>query len=361
MRSNLYKFISPSSSSRWIRCTGSVELQMRYPTPFTPTPATRYGTEVHTLAKTLLQSSAPNKMAETLSQAFPEQKEQLMEAWGFHEYVTTLATHESLTMLVEVTQDLSSVYPGMQGTPDVILYNSTSLHILDLKTGATPVDSQNNTQLMLYAYAALHNLKLKPSIITLHIYQDNPRTGHNTNTTLLTFDSLLEFISQVKNILSFVSDGIYKLNLGDHCKYCPVQGRCPAYYKKLSSDYYTLQNSSYNLDSITTEEASRMFTILKDLAPLQEKVSALLLDKPQDELGRYNLTIKTRKLPQKYTDAEQALHKLTDSGVSVDEVAPRVLLSPSKLKKTNKIYYTLLESSDLITAPEETKYITTKS
>lgn len=353
------KFINPSSSDRWTRCTGSLELQVKYPTPFVATPATTYGSQVHGFAKALLSSNEPLQTMNALLATYPDSSIQINEAWYFHNYINTINS-DNLKLIVETRLDLSTIHPGMQGTPDVILYNHDTLHVVDLKTGMVPVSPRRNTQLMLYAWGALHNLGITTDNISLHIYQDNPRAGHNTASVVVTYQHLQEFISSVKNILSLATDGIFKLNLGEHCKYCPVQSHCPALFKKINSDFYKATGAPCTIDALTTAQVATLYNTIKDLLPLQDRLAEILLSKDEGELSNSNLTIKTRRLPLKYTDENEALQALTGAGIPLDTVAPRALLSPAKLKKLSKAFYDIIESTNLLQPPQEVKYIQSK-
>lgn len=337
--------IRPSSAHRWMHCTGSLELQARYPVPYISTPQAQYGTSVHEVAQRLL----------THQDVLPVHPDVYTEALGFVEYVHSVSTpHHQL--MVETFLPLDFINPSLWGgTPDAVLFSEHDIHIIDLKTGATKVSSLDNPQLLLYACGIHHHHARSARTITLHIYQRNPRSGDNINTHTLSSDHLRTFRSNVVSILDFVDKGIFKYTLGDHCQYCPVQAKCPAYFHQASTQYFSLTRSQYNLENLSTDEVARIYTLLKSLEPLQAHLQDRLLHEDPATLEKHNLRVKTRTNPLKYADEEKALQALQLQNASLDEVAPRTLLSPAKLKKHSPALFDTV--TPYLEAPTRTSYL----
>lgn len=334
--------VSPSSAYRWLACSGSVQLQQVYPTQPQITPQAEYGSRVHKMAQSLLTSPDPESLYVTYKTQALEEAE---EAWGFYQYITQLRQpyHQAL---IEERQTLSTFCPNMKGTPDVVLYSSHDLHIVDLKTGATPVSSENNPQLMMYSIAIMANYNLTPDRVYLHIYQSNPRLGNNTNVSSPSLDHLESFRKVVRSTLSFISRGLYMYSVGDHCTYCPAQPHCPLYSQYLYSQHALLQKSNYHEASISNTplpKRAQVYSLLKSLEPLKEALAASLLEEDPGTLSTYGLQVKTRKSPSRYEEPDLALQALLDQGADIDQIAPRSLESPAKLKKISKAYHETIQ------------------
>lgn len=348
--------LRPSSSNRWLACTGSLELESRYPVVPTTTEATQYGQRVHQYAQLLLTSQDPQQTMTFLHNQEPSNQELHNEALHFTNYVRDIITSTpSFSISIEKKLPLDFIHPALSGTPDVVLFNDDDIHIIDLKTGQTRVSAVDNPQLMLYACGVYRHNARSARTITLHIYQDNPRSGFNINTHQFSTTHLDHFIDSVRSTLDLVEKGIYKYTLGSHCQYCPFQNKCPAYFHKVSTHYFSLTRSQYNIDSMTIDECAHLYTLLKELSPLQETLANRLLQANQETLQAHNLSIKTRSAPMKYSDPQEALNALTTKGAPLDDVAPRTLLSPTKLKKLHKQYFTTVEP--YLEPPAQTTYL----
>lgn len=347
-----HSLFSPSSSSRWSECTGSLALLQQYPQPFQTSPALQWGLRVHYFAELLLKEKVSY---DELLAIHTDEEELITEAYHFSQYVVNYS--QEGTVYIENKVRMDSIHPDLFGKPDVVIITPSHLHIIDLKTGREHISAIYNTQLLLYAQGALDTYRLHNiSSITLHIFQYNARAGNNVNKHIISISHLTQFSNRIRRLLNQYKQGIHTFATGEHCKYCPVKDYCNHYTQYNASHLDYLQSrQNKRLEDITTEEAVHMYSIYKDLTPFIESIQAKLLDTPQDLLQASNMTIKTRRSSQSYTDENKALQVLQDAGASIDEVAPRALISPSKLKKLNSFYHDAVQ--DYLTPVTDIKYL----
>ena len=137
------------------------------------------------------------------------------------QYVVDLTAGRRFKKLIEepVKAEWLSTRPGT--TADLVLHTRDELHILDLKTGRTPVDPVNNVQLMFYA---LCYAPLAPAAkgATLHVIQpaaDNITSWFADTATLQAFmqDAIAEHDA--------IQQGDVSFGVGDHCMFCPANPR----------------------------------------------------------------------------------------------------------------------------------------
>lgn len=168
--------LSPSGSKKWFACAGSITLEE--PIPNTSSTYSDDGTAMHSIAaECLTKHIRAYKFIDTYivvsREGEPERKVRITEAMAdlVQEYVETvyaMTVHGSL--LVEQRVNFSEFVdvPGQFGTADIVAFDEqqSELLVMDLKTGHTPVDVENNTQLMFYALGALALLRDNAAVIT---------------------------------------------------------------------------------------------------------------------------------------------------------------------------------------------------
>ena len=135
---------------------------------------------------------------------------------------------------VEKRVKLKYLHAGLNnkhGYIDYFYYDTDNniLDVIDLKTGFSKVDIENNTQLSIYAYCLIKELKIKPQIIKLTIYQYN-----RDYTSFISYNDLLELINNMQGILDIFKsvtpaniDNLLIYNPSDsNCKYCTCKNTC---------------------------------------------------------------------------------------------------------------------------------------
>ena len=116
------------------------------------------------------------------------------------------------------------------GTLDLAATHARSAWIIDYKHGAGEfVAAEENTQLMFYAWAALHEMLDKVDDITLVIIQPNSWQGGDPireyKTTAL---ELFDFARRVEAAIVQAERLHAPLLPGEHCKFCPAAPVCTA-------------------------------------------------------------------------------------------------------------------------------------
>lgn len=213
--------IGASSYYRWKACPGSVRLSQGIESKSSI--YAQEGTLAHEIAALILQGQELDPKVVSADQ-------EMLDAISV--YTKTVNKEEGFPLLVEHAFDLSDVFPGLYGTADAIIFHekSKTLKVFDYKHGAgIPVDVEHNTQLMYYGLGALISSDFVAEHVELVIVQ--PRCQHIDGPvrrwSLNTFD-LLEFAGQLKQDAEIAMSENAPLQPGDHCRFCPAAGMCPA-------------------------------------------------------------------------------------------------------------------------------------
>lgn len=102
---------------------------------------------------------------------------------------------------------------------------SKTLTIVDYKNGFVGVDVEDNEQLQIYAAASIYTHKLPAQNVRLVVVQPNDfRPVPRVKQHVMTAEALLEFASRA----AAIPGGPKVFKAGEHCRYCPLFGRCEA-------------------------------------------------------------------------------------------------------------------------------------
>ena len=343
--------LSPSGSSRWMACPGSVRMTSDIKSQSGS--AAWNGTVIHQAGENLLNGkhcetgisivvddNGTNRV-EWLS------KDQFTEAKNYHDYVMAIAKKDKNSeLVVEMKVDLTDIAPETFGHADAVVLENGNLHVIDLKTGASLVSAENNSQLMIYGYGVLKEFELLEDInnIILHIVQDNARTGGDrSNSWSITPDDLICWIDdEVKPAADEALKEDSKCIAGEkQCQWCDAASFCPTLHDKATSEIDDLfdevevdpkDKSKVSVDNTSMEkvvkflENSKMITNL--IAACNRRVEGELLS--GKDVPGYKL-VRGQK-HKKWDDEELAYQKMT-GWCKIDEVAPRKLCTPTQAEK----------------------------
>ena len=227
--------LSPSSSGRWLQCTASVEACKPYPD--TTNSASEWGTACHGLGELMLLDKPFPKTGEIFNDVTDEGEirsstevdvEMINTAMQYVEYCRDLTGKDAVKM-VETRFDLSFIAPETFGTGDYSVLNDEHLDIVDLKTGHGIVWAEENTQLMLYALGAIHELEDLYDIktVTLHIMQSRANHIDTWSTTVQDLLAFERFAKEQASIILYGKDVTYEPS-DSACKWCDHKVDCVA-------------------------------------------------------------------------------------------------------------------------------------
>ena len=325
--------LSPSASSRWINCTGSILLSDlmadKYGTDniFTSSNAANEGSLAHEISEKALKSSKDT--IEFIGyKAFNHTADESMCAYTqeYVDFVRSIPGTRFIEQQVTVNKDL-------WGTADAIVINADTLHTVDLKFGmGVKVYATNNTQARIYALGTIKTLSssipagVKKVTMTIH----QPRLDHIDSETI-TLTDLFKWEREVLNpaikaVQASTSDLLDLHPSESACKFCPAKAYCP----KLYSDMIELFDN--NVDEVTDTQLSAIL----DKLSLIESWSKSLRDRAFNTM-RNGGNIDGYKLVEgrsmrKWKDESHAI-ELLSTITDTDKLFTRKFVSPSQAEK----------------------------
>lgn len=228
--------LSASGSSRWLKCTPSVELESKYPDKGSIYAAE--GTLAHEVAELKLikyfkKGIGPKKYKAKMDEFKANEywKNEIDSYTDYYfDYIKKIATGLDTFPFVAIEKRVNyeKYAPGGFGTADCILIQGDTIHICDLKYGkGVKVSAVENTQLMLYALGAYNEYGFIYPIekAILHIIQ--PRLD-NYSQYEISISDLLDFGKFVKKQADLAIKGQGEFVPGEHCRFCKAKAKCRA-------------------------------------------------------------------------------------------------------------------------------------
>ena len=226
--------LSPSSAVKWMACPGSVVLEAQCPE--TSSAHADEGTAAHKLAALVLKGAltqADDFIDQELN-GYTVDDEMAEHVQAYVDYINFLQG----TCHIEAPLDIQSITgeSNARGTADAIVIRN-DLIVVDFKYGkGVKVEAENNTQLMLYALAALQTYCPRVSSVKLVIFQ--PRMN-NISEWECSPEALEVFADTVKRAANrcFSAINYAKYNGVTHdshlvpgirqCRWCRAKPTCP--------------------------------------------------------------------------------------------------------------------------------------
>lgn len=191
-----------------MHCHGAANLEVAIPGYVAPVKdpnkdnAANRGTKLHELFAQLME--LPPKDGKKFSEAL--------------DYVAEVRSRRRFRKLVEVAQSVDWLDPSLETTADLVLHVQDELHIIDLKTGVTPVEVVDNYQLLYYA-ATYGYLSPKAQGVHLHIVQ--PWAGVMEE-WFADAAIISKFMFDARAAHTSIDAGDVTFTPGDWCTFCPA-------------------------------------------------------------------------------------------------------------------------------------------
>ena len=246
--------LSPSGSSRWMTCPGSVHLTADL--PYEPSsPYAARGTAIHELSEKCLKAS--KEPSYFLGQkVYGHTVDQGM--CDIAQVYVNWVNEAQGTKFLESKVTLEAAIPDCFGTVDAVIMRTGHLTIADLKTGAgVSVDAKDNTQLLCYALGAYlkYDWAYDFKEITLVIIQP---PMDKIDVWTISVEELMQFKEELKRAYKAIQTSPNVFVASDKaCKWCRAKSSCPEMRsladKAAAADFATVQpdEMAYWLDRLS--------------------------------------------------------------------------------------------------------------
>lgn len=368
--------LSPSSSTRWLRCTASAGAY-----DGGSSEAADEGTAAHEVAARCLEQgvNAANFIGETIDvindddgtvrRSFEVTDEMAMYVQVYLDAIRD-RLHDSAQLLVEQRFDTglsSAAYGKITGTGDAVILSPMfgTIEVHDLKFGRNPNNKVNalvplrdpqeavgpviliqdevtggeqlyelNTQLALYGVGAVHDYGMLGAFTTVHLAIHQPRLDHLSAVEISVAD-LMAWARRVKETLATIDSGLTEFRPSTTaCQWCPLKATCKALadytHQAVAVDFPDVSDLTEHGVAAAYERTALVKMWLKAV----EEAAAALADK--GELPGWTWE-EGRKGTRKWKDPKAAEARLRKTyRLKKAEVFKETLISPTEAEKLLK-------------------------
>ena len=381
MSEGKHYLLSPSASSRWLECPGSLAYAMPDSAHAKPVPAnygnaySLQGTAAHEIAYDLLEGSDPPEIVKFCNRCnhrvvdvagctecgcpeFRIDHDLVDNVMPYVEFVSAIRNTNEILYAADEVELSDPKLADFGGTVDSLtLYRSgigdVVLMVCDLKYGAgVYVEADGNTQLACYLLLALQEIERlgypTPDLISGVIVQ--PRCGPDTiRECYWTAADLLGFRERVLLAYANAASDQPTWQAGDHCRWCPFVTDCPTVQQVTTElaeiDFAGLESAT----PATTVDLARLadlYSKQKAVDTLFKRVADILTEaiKSGGTVPGYKLVRSIGNRRWKVAD-DVVIRKLRkfkitdDSGernIGKKDIVEVKLLSPAKVEKLCK-------------------------
>lgn len=320
--------LSPSGSSRWMACAGSIRLSAEVPEP-PSSPFAAEGTAAHALAERCLREErVAAEFVGTTIEGFTVDDEMVAGVQAYVDYVQALPGK----LFVETRVSMEEHVVGMFGTVDAVTTNGSDLYITDLKYGrGVRVEAEQNSQLLCYALGALAEFGWLGEIEMVHIAIVQPRLDHVSEHSIAA-DGVRFW---AKHFLAPAAEEALKEDAGfvpgeTQCRFCPAKGVCRALADHVKAIAVA------NFASPETLSPKEIGERMADLA-LIESWARAVRDTATDLLNRGTLVpgwkLVAGRSQRRWDDEDVVEKALARAKLKADQRFVKKLISPAQAEK----------------------------
>lgn len=289
--SKQHAILSASGAHRWLECTPSARLEMKFPDKTSE--YAEEGTAAHELAEISALHATDQITAEEYNERFFEIKkskwytEEMLECcWDYAKLVKEKWTDlrkktGNSVALIEAKINFDKWVPMGFGTADCIILSDGYMEVVDFKYGrGKRVDAFQNPQMRLYTLGAYNTFGLVYDVehITMTIFQ--PRISNGVTSDEITIDGLLDWAESYvapRAKLAYAGKGQFNPS-EETCKFCKAKATCRA----RAEENLKLYDDGFDARLLTVQEAGELLAKAADieawLSDLKAYVESELLD-----------------------------------------------------------------------------------
>lgn len=237
---SVHSRLSPSAAKRWLACPGSVNLSATVPVPES-TESSKEGTTAHWVAERSLvtDTQAAEHIGEICQETQMVVTQEMTDCVQI--YLDEVRKYSGMNR-IEERVSLENVHADLAGTCDYVVLDGDILRVFDYKHGkGVFVAAEENPQLMIYAYGAVLKFasllgvqpwKVCKSVSITIVQPRNTDEGPEVRSWSISYVALEQWVDDVLREGAHLTKDSSALNAGDHCKFCPALGICPAAKKR---------------------------------------------------------------------------------------------------------------------------------
>lgn len=272
--SKQHAVLSASGAHRWLECTPSARLEMKFPNKSSE--YAEEGTVAHELAEISALHATDQITAEEYNERFFEIKkskwytEEMLECcWDYAKLVKEKWTDlrkktGNSVALIEAKINFDKWVPMGFGTADCIILSDGYMEVVDFKYGrGKRVDAFQNPQMRLYTLGAYNTFGLVYDVehITMTIFQ--PRISNGVTSDEITIDGLLDWAESYvapRAKLAYAGKGNFNPS-EETCKFCKAKATCKARAEK----NLELYDDGFDARLLTIQEAGELLAKAADI------------------------------------------------------------------------------------------------
>lgn len=353
-----HALLSASASHRWLQCPPSVRLSEHIED--VQTEFTREGTLAHAWCEYRLKK-ALNQLENPAELPSNEGFDKVMDE-ASNSYVSFVLEEASNlknpNIFVEQRLDYSAYCPEGFGTGDCVIISEDVIEIIDFKYGqGVKVDSDHNSQMMLYALGAISEFESIYDFTKVKMGIFQPRMS-NVSAFEMSVDELKTWGEEVvKPKAKLAYEGKGEFNPGSWCRFCKVKDTCRARSKEMLN---TIKGDFKEPVLLSDEEIEGILakgdTIISWINDIKDYA---LAEAVNNNKSWTNFKVVEGRSLRKYTDESKVAEVLIANGInpyeeklfSVSEMEKQIgkvnfqkYVSPYVIKPQGKL--TLVDRSD---------------
>lgn len=351
--------IGASSAHRWFACPGSIKLSAQAPEQES-SPYAEQGTAAHWVAEEcfIKEVDPYDYIGVAAPNGYELTRDDIESVEKYLDFMKVEQSKGKFIAYSEIKFDLECIYPGLFGTADRVLVESnlSRLKIYDYKHGSgTPVNVENNKQLLYYALGAIKYVCTELKIDYLDVlgwgkvFKEveicivQPRCRHKdgyVRSWVVPPATLESFAEELKIKAEEVFKENAPFNVGSHCKFCKAMPICSAFNGQAmeiaKADFKSVSHpSNLNLPSaeqLTVDEIKKVLDFADLISDFLKKVEshAQQLLEHGEKIPGYKLVEKRANRDWKDEDEAKAALELF---LPEEELYTKKFVSPSKAEK----------------------------
>ena len=338
--------LSPSGAHRWMRCAGSLRLELDMPDQ--PSRYAAEGTAAHALAGNYLDASTAIHPQDCLGEIvyvdgfdIPVDQAMIDHVLDYAKLVREYAEGGELHVEQRLSFSDSIGVPDSFGTSDAVIIHPDRITIIDLKYGmGVRVDAAENEQLMLYALAALENFGVAYDFKEVVMVVHQPRLNH-VSEYAVPVEHIRAFADRAKEAAHralFANNPEY-VSGEKQCKFCKAKAVCPALKAEvdaMTADVATPEDFA----DLVQDGGAKLAEAMKRVAVIEQWCAAVREEVERrlsagEPVPGFKL-VEGRKGNRKWTDEDYVAMVLRNYNLSREDIFESKLASPTKIEKLLK-------------------------